>query len=139
MATTLDSSGMGKWKAYHQLGKTTWSFCATFFFVDGEWHYYWSGQAFISPGSGDGHFLLMGVISLEIQVRKLLCSSTFCVPLTCIRRLFQHDAQCSYNYIFNIHKFVIKIFITFIEKLTFWACVLRETIQEPDTQWSSKV
>lgn len=124
-----------KWKGLSPVRKNYVSF-VLHFLCRWEWYYCYCSGKRSSPGSGDGHFLLMGCHFSGDTSQKLL-QSTFCGTLYALE---DSSTWCSMfiQLYFNIHKFVIKIFITFIEKLTFWACVLRETIQEPDTQWSSK-
>lgn len=81
MATTLDSSGMGKWKGLSPVRKNYVSFVLHFLC---RWRMallllFWANVHITRFRRWT--FYLWGVISLEIQVRKLLCSSTFCGTL----------------------------------------------------------
>ena len=87
MTTTLDSSGTGKWKGLSPVRKNYVNYVPHFLC---RWRIalfllFWEKRR----GRANIHitrfrrwaFYLRGVVSLEIQVRKLLCSSTFCGTL----------------------------------------------------------
>lgn len=91
------------------------------------------GQTFTSLDSEDEHFTYemsfiwrynYGIFSGKLYIEGSYCKSSMGI---------------TYNFVFNIYKFIIqlqknniyKFIVTVTEKLTFWAHMLREAMQEP--------